>query len=309
MKIVVLDAITLGKEIDLYELERFGTLEIYENTNDSDLLKRASDADIIITNKVKINSHHITQLKKLRLICIAATGMDNVDINACNMNNIIVKNVKGYSTNSVTQHVFSMVLSMLGNISYYNDFCNGDQWEKSKVFTNLSRPFWELSNKRWGIIGLGAIGKSVANVASSFGCEIVYHSVSGNKQDVSFKMIDLESLLKTSDIISIHCPLTEATRDLLNYKNMDLIQDHAILVNVARGAVINSSDLVEIKQKKKFNVALDVFDQEPLSSQHILKELCGRDDVLLSPHIAWASIEARKTLFNGIVKNIEEFLN
>lgn len=308
MKIVVLDAVTLGSEIDLTVLNEFGSVEIYDNTFANQVVERSQEAEIIITNKVKINQEMLRSLPGLKLICVAATGVDIIDLNACDESNVVVKNVKGYSTQSVTQQVFTMVLSLIGNPSYYDQFCKSNEWEDSKVFTNLSKPFWELSGKRWGIIGLGEIGKSVANVASAFGCEVVYFSVSGNVQDIDYIHLDLDELLKTSDIISLHCPLTDKTIGLLNKDRMNQIQDHAVLVNVARGAVINAKDLVEVKNEKSFKVALDVFDQEPLPHDHIMKKLKDRDDVLMSPHIAWASIEARKTLFNGVIKNIKEFI-
>jgi lactate dehydrogenase-like 2-hydroxyacid dehydrogenase len=308
MKIVVLDAVTLGDDIDLSALYELGDLKVYPNTSQEQLLERLHGVDVAITNKVAIHRDQMEKLPQLKLICLAATGMDIIDLEAAQNLSIDVKNVKDYSGPSVAQHVFAMVLNLLHHLPYYHSKATSPSWEESGVFTCLDRPYWELQGKRWGIIGLGHIGKEVAKRAEVFGCEIVYHSVSGNAQPVSYTMLELDELLKTSDVISVHCPLTPITKNLLNVSHLIHIQDHAILINVARGAVINSADLVRVKKgndfNKKFKVALDVFDTEPLPAEHILQELCGMEDVLMSPHIAWGSIEARQRLIKSIVKNI-----
>ena len=307
MKIVVLDAVTLGSDIDLSALESLGDLKIYSNTLPEEALERLSGVDVVITNKVPIRAELMENLPDLKLICIAATGMDIIDLETANKLSITVKNVKDYSGASVAQHVFAMVLHLLHQLQFYHNRANSSSWQQSGIFTCLERPFWELQGKRWGIIGLGHVGKEVAKRAEVFGCEVVYHSVSGNAQNLTYTMLSLDDLLATSDIISVHCPLTPATQGLLNENNLVYIQDHAILVNVARGAVINSLDLVKVKQNKKFKVALDVFDIEPLPAGHPVLELGEMDDVLMSPHIAWGSIEARQRLVKSIFSNIQSF--
>lgn len=305
MNIVVLDAVTLGEDIDLSILNELGDVIIYRNSKREQVTDRLKHADVAITNKVPLNGEMMKELPNLKLICIAATGMDIIDLEAANNYSIAVKNVEAYSSTSVAQHVFAMVLNLIQNLKFYHDVATSSNWEQSGIFTCLERPFWELAGKRWGIIGLGNIGKEVAKRAQAFACDVVYHSVSGTPQEVDFPMLSLNQLLESSDVISVHCPLTNKTKNLLNAQNLHLIQDHAILVNVARGAVINSEDLVSVKKIKKFKVALDVFDEEPLKEGHILNELRHRDDILFTPHIGWGSIEARQRLVRAIANNIK----
>ena len=303
MKIVFLDALTLG-DVDFDKFKELGEVKIYDITLPDETLNRVKNADIVVTNKVVIDKK-IMDNSNIKFIQIAATGMNNVDLEYAKKKGIIVKNVAGYSTNSVIQHTFALVLSLLNKICYFDEFVR-KKYPNSKIFTHIQNWF-EINGKRWGIIGLGEIGKGVANLAKNFGAEVVYYSTSGKNQNSEFKRVNLEELLNTSDIISIHAPLNENTKNLLNKNNLNLIKDKAILVNVGRGGIINEKDLAEILEKKDIFVGLDVFEKEPIDKNNPLLKF--KEKTLLTPHVAWTSIEARNKLMKGIFENIKEFLN
>jgi len=300
MKIVFLDALTLGN-VDFDRFESLGEVEIHQTTDKNETLNRVKDADIVVTNKVVIDKE-IMDKSNIKFIQIAATGMNNVDLEYAKQKGIIVKNVAGYSTKAVIQHTFALVLGLLNRVCYFDKYSRKEYLD-SKIFTHIQNWF-EIDGKRWGIIGLGEIGRGVANLAKNFGAEVVYYSTSGKNQNSEFKRVELNELLKTSQIISIHAPLNENTKNLLNKDNLGLIQDGAILVNVGRGGIINENDLAEILEKRDFFAGLDVFEKEPVNSDN---PLLKSKKVLLTPHIAWTSIEARKKLMDGIYENIKAF--
>ena len=302
MKIVFLDALTLG-DVDLEQFKTLGDVEIYQTTSKEETLNRVKDADIVVTNKVVID-REIMDKSNIKFIQIAATGMNNVDLEYAKEKGIIVKNVAGYSTNAVIQHTFALVLALINKICYFNEYSR-KEYPNSKIFTHIQNWF-EIKGKRWGIIGLGEIGRGVANLAKSFGAEVVYFSTSGKNQNSEFKRVELEELLKTSQIISIHAPLNENTKNLLNSNNLPLIQDNSILVNVGRGGIINENDLSKILEEKNIFVGLDVFEKEPINADN---PLLKSEKAVLTPHVAWTSIEAREKLINSIYENIKEFKN
>lgn len=308
MNIVILDAKTLGNDLDVSVLEKFGSLKVYETTSPQETLERIEIADIVITNKVVITANMMEQTPRLRLICIAATGMNNVDLEAAKFKNIIVKNVAGYSTKSVVQHTFAMALYLLEKMAYYDHVVKSGEWGNSGLFTDVSHPFYEISGKKWGIIGLGAIGKEVATVAEAFGAEVSYHSTSGKNLKSAYPHKSLEFLLKDSDIISIHAPLNDDTYNLINEINLPYLKDNAILLNLGRGGIINEIDLAFELDRREIYVGLDVLETEPMSLTNRLNEVRHKERLLITPHIAWTSIEARKKLLDGIVKNIQLFM-
>ncbi|BCD61304.1 glycerate dehydrogenase [Nitratiruptor sp. YY08-26] len=308
MKIVVLDAKTLG-EVDFSLLNRFGEVAVYPTTSDQEKLQRIKDANIIITNKVVIDKEAINIAKNLQLICIAATGMNNVDLGFARQKGIAVKNVVGYSTESVVQHTFAMAFYLIEHLPYYDEYVKSGKWSQSGIFTCLNKPFLEIFNKRWGIIGMGAIGKRVAEVAQSFRCEVVYHSTSGQNLNNPYTHLDLDTLLATSDIISIHTPLNEKTKNLIQKEQLQKLKNRVILLNLGRGGIINEKALADIIDQKEIYVGLDVTQKEPLSKDSPLLQIENKDRLLITPHIAWTSIEARQRLFASIIKNIEEFLS
>ena len=308
MNIVLLDAKTLGDDLDLSSLDLFGTLTCYDTTSEEETLARIIDADIVITNKVVLCANILAQSKNLKLVCIAATGMNNVDLEAAKFQGIEVKNVAGYSTHSVVQHTFSMALYLLGKMSYYDRVVKDGTWSKSGLFTDVSHPFFEIAGKKSGIIGFGAIGQEVAKIATAFGAEVVYHSTSGQNLHHAYPHLSLEFLLKDCDIISIHAPLNDRTYELINENNLSYIKENAILLNLGRGGIVDETDLAFELDRRKIYAGLDVLEIEPLSSTNRLKEVKHQERLLITPHIAWTSIEARKKLLQGIVKNIATFL-
>ncbi len=307
MNIVLLDAKTLGDDLDLTALEAFGTLVKYQTTSADETLDRIKTAEIIITNKVVITAQMMEEAPQLKLICIAATGMNNVNLDAAKTMGIEVKNVAGYSTQSVVQHTFSMALYLIEKMAYYDRVVKSGEWTKSALFTDVSHPFFEIAGKRWGIIGLGGIGKEVARVATAFGAKVCYHSTSGENYDQKYPHVPLEEMMKECDIISIHCPLNDKTHNLINASNLDFMKEGSVLLNLGRGSIVNEADLATELDKREIYAGLDVLTPEPISDDNPLMDVTNKDRLLITPHIAWTSMEARKKLLEGIVKNIEDF--
>ncbi|MDD3774413.1 MAG: D-2-hydroxyacid dehydrogenase [Sulfurovaceae bacterium] len=308
MKIVLLDAKTLGVDIDIEPIKTFGTLTIFETTNKNQTLDRIKDADIIITNKVVISKEHMLNSPNLKLICVAATGMNNIDLVAAKEFGIEVKNVSGYSTTSVVQHTFALAFYLLEQLNYYDDAVKSKKWSASNLFTDLTYSFSEIKGKKWGIIGLGSIGKEVAKIASAFGADVSYYSTSSTKHSSDYPHLELNELLSNCDIISIHSPLNETTANLINGSNLPLLKDGALLLNLGRGGIINEGDLAIAIDSQNILAGLDVTKIEPIEPDNPLLRVKNKNRLLITPHIAWASREARVKLVEGIVRNIEEFL-
>ena len=304
MKIVLLDALTFG-DTDLSCFNSLGDVEIFSTTSKEETQKRVLDANVIVTNKVVITKEIMQNAKDLKLICVAATGTNNVDLDAAEELGIDVKNVAGYSTDSVIQHTFSMLFYLMGHSRYYDKYVKDGSYASSGIFTNVSKPFFEVKGKKWGIIGLGAIGRGVANIAKAFGADISYYSTSGVKRDEDFKSIELEQLLKESDIISIHAPLNEKTDNLLDYDKISLIKDKAIVLNLGRGGIINENDIAKIIDERDIYFALDVLTKEPIEKNHPLLSIKKKENLYISPHIAWTSVEARDKLIKSVIENIK----
>ena len=307
MKIIILDRATLGFDIDISVFETLGEVKSYDITKPNETIERLQDADIVITNKVVI-SKEVMDSSNLKLICISATGMNNVDLEYAKQKNIEVKNVAGYSSASVVQVAFSMIFYFVQKLDYYKKYVDEGNWQKSQIFTHIDKPFFELDGKKVGIIGLGDIGRNFAKKAEAFDCEIVYFSTSGKNSNSEYKRVELDELLKTCDIISIHCPLNENTKDLLNYENMKNIKDGAILLNLGRGGIINEADLAKIIDEKEIYCGIDVVAVEPILESNPLLKVKNKNRLLLTPHIGWASVEARNRLIKMVAKNIEEFM-
>lgn len=308
MHIVLLDAQTLGEDLDISALDAFGTLTVYQSTLPEETLERIQIADIVITNKVVISGNMMEETPRLKLICIAATGMNNVDLEAAKYKGISVKNVGGYSTKSVVQHTFAMALYLLEKMAYYDHAVKSFAWTESGIFTDVSHPFYEISGKKWGIIGMGSIGQEVAKIATAFGAEVSYYSTSGKNLHHGYPHQSLEFILRDCDIISIHAPLNDDTYNLISENNLPYIKDNAILLNLGRGGIINETDLAFELDRRCFYAGLDVLETEPIVLNNRLNEVKHKERLLITPHIAWTSIEARKKLFEGIVKNIQTFM-
>jgi glycerate dehydrogenase len=307
MKIVILDRATLGFDVDISVFEKYGTVTSYDFTKKEETQDRIKDADIVLTNKVLITKEHMDN-SNIQLICITATGMNNVDLEYAKIKKIEVKNVAGYSTSSVVQVGFSMIFYFVQKLNYYKNYVDQGKWQKSDIFTHIDKPFFELDGKKVGIIGLGEIGRNFAKKAKAFDCEVMYYSTSGRNSNSEYKQVSLDELLKTCDIITIHAPLNDDTKDLLNYENMKNIKDGAILLNLGRGGIINEADLAKIIDEKEIYCGIDVVSVEPILDSNPLLSVKNKEQLLLLPHIGWSSVEARNRLIEMVAQNIEDFI-
>ena len=306
-KIVILDGKTLG-DINLEKLKEIGEVKYYDTTDSSEVKDRVREANIVLTNKVVLNRENLSEASNLEFIAEVATGFNNIDIEYAKEKGIGVANVAGYSTNAVVQHTFALALSLLDEVSYYDNYVKSGEYSKSGLFTCLDRPYYEIDGKTWGIIGLGNIGKKVAKIAEAFGAKVVYYSTTGSNSNNEFSRVSFDELLSKSDIISIHAPLSKNTLGLINYEALCKMKSSAILVNMGRGPIVVEEDLARaIDEDKIRGAALDVFEVEPIKIDSALLTMKNKDRVILSPHIAWASVEARKRLFNEVVENIIAF--
>ena len=310
MNIVLLDASTLGEVTSIEKFQHLGNFISYSNTAYAETIQRIAGAEIIITNKVVIDQAIMEQSPDLKLICVAATGMNNVDLEYAKQKGIQVKNVTGYSTDSVAQQTFAMILSLVNHVHYYTRYVQQGQYSKSKIFTLVDNPVYELKNKTLGIIGLGSIGRRVAEIASVFGMKIIYHSCSGVIRKEKYPSLALHELLSQSDIVTIHSPLNDKTKHLIKLHELKQMKNSAILINAGRGGIVKEEDLVEALNNKFIAAAsLDVFEYEPLPVNSPLLKIHEPDQLLLFPHTAWSSVEAREALVNGILCNIENYLH
>ncbi len=309
MKIVFLDSSTVGHLKNLERFRDFGVFVSYEKTAPHERIDRVRDADIIISNKVVIDKAVIDRAKNLKLICIAATGMNNVDLGYAGIKGIKVLNVENYSTYSVTQSTFSILFYVLNHLRYYDDYVRNGDYAKSPIFTHHGRVFYELKDKVFGIIGLGTIGKSVARIAEAFHCRVIYYSTSGKNNDPEYQRVKFDELLTCSDIVSIHAPLNDQTKNLINYEAIKKMKSSAILINVGRGGIINETDLARaLDEDLIYGACIDVLNKEPVSADNPLLQIGNRDKLLITPHIAWASEESRTLLMEKVYENIKKFL-
>lgn len=309
MKIVLLDNDTLKVEGVKQDLSEFGTVEVYHSTNQEELHDRISDTEIILTNKVVIDQEAISKAPKLKLISILATGMNNVDVDFAAKSGVSVNNVSGYSTNSVAQHTFTCLFALLGQIEYYDNYVKNGQYSQSEMFTHLASFFTEINGKKFGIIGLGNIGKKVAEIATAFGAEVCYFSTSGRNNNNEYSQVGLDKMLNECDIISIHAPLNDDTIDLITKNELVKMKSNAILINMGRGGIVNEVDLARALDDNIISGAcLDVFQKEPFSKESSLLKKSISHKLILTPHIAWASVQAREDLWQKTLENIRNFL-
>jgi len=308
MRIAILDAKTLGDDISLDGFRQFGEVFVHQITKRDETIARLKGIDVAITNKVVLDREIIEASPALKLICIAATGMNNIDLEYAAQKGIAVKNVAGYSTSSVIQHTFGLLFYLLESLNYYDDYVKSGNWSKNDIFTHNGRSFRELQGKNWGIIGLGEIGRGVAQAAKAFGCNISYYSTSGKNQNKDFPRMELDELLSTSHIVSIHAPLNEKTKNLISYDKLGLLREESIIINVGRGGIINESDLARVLDEKNIFAGLDVMEKEPVSPNNPLFSIKNKERLFMTPHIAWASRESRERLVEKIIHNIRDFL-
>ncbi|MEM9834335.1 MAG: D-2-hydroxyacid dehydrogenase [Bacteroidota bacterium] len=308
-RIVFLDTDTVGNVPNLDDFSELGEYTKYPQTHPEELIGRVANQDIIISNKVMIGEGTMRSTPSLRLICVAATGMNNVDLEAARKLNIAVKNVTDYSTYSVAQLTFGMLLQLLHRHDYYNEYVYSGKYSRQSLFTHLGHPFWHLQGRQWGIIGLGNIGKQVATIAEAVGAKVVYFSTSGKNNNAQYPRLSLDELLATSDVVSIHAPLNENTQNMLTYKQLTKMQPHSLLVNTGRGGIVNEADLARaIDEAIIAGAAADVYGQEPVPLSHPYLQIRRKERLLLTPHIGWASIEARTLLIDRVYQNIQQFM-
>lgn len=307
MKIVVLDRDSLGLDTPLDGLSAIGEVEVYDRTSTEQIEERVADAEIIILNKVKITEDVFAVAKKLKLICIFATGYDNIDLSAARKYGVGVCNVPGYSTDSVALFTLATVLSLYTHLGEYNEYVRSGDYSASGVPNKLTPVYHEIKGKTWGIIGLGNIGRAVAKVAEALGAKVI-----ANKRTPveDYKCVDIDTLCRESDIITVHCPLNDGTRNIISKNRIALMKRSVVIVNEARGAVINECDIAQAIKKGMIGAfGSDVYSQEPFGVDHPFYEIKDYCNVLFTPHAAWGSYESRVRCINVICDNISSFLS
>ena len=306
MKISLLDIDTLGDDLDLSAVEGLGDVTIYPLTLQSDVKERITDADVLIINKVKLNSQNLPFAKNLKLICITATGFDNVDIEYCREHGIAVCNVAGYSTDSVVQLTMAMAFSLTTNLNAFDSYVKSGTYTESGTFNCLKPVFHEMSKMTWGVVGLGNIGGKVAKVAQAMGCKVLAYK----KTPVDdFECVDIDTLCEQSDIISLHTPLNDGTYHLINKDRLSKMKKNAILINVARGAVVDEAAVSDaVINGKIAGLGVDVYSTEPMQKDSPYQQLLGRSNVIFTPHMAWGAYEARNRCIEEVAENIKSFM-
>ena len=308
MKIVFLDAKTIGEDIDLSGFDELGEVVKYGFSTAEEARERSKDADVLVLNKVQVNEQTIGAAKHLKLVCVTATGTNNLDKEYLAKQGIEWRNVAGYSTESVAQHTFAMLFYLLEKLPYYDNYVKSEKYVNDVSFTHFAKAFHELSGKTYGIIGLGNIGRRVADIAKAFGCHVIYYSTSGRNSQPGYERVSFDELLERSDIVSIHAPLDENTLGLMNQKAFAKMKSSAILLNVGRGPIINEADLAEALNNRMIAAAgLDILSVEPMQPENPLRGIKDSERLLITPHIAWAGVEARMRLMDIILNQIKEF--
>lgn len=309
MKIVFLDAKTIGDDLDLSGFDRFGEVVKYDYSTPEEAAVRSREADVLIVNKVRINEASTGDAEHLKLVCVTATGTNNLDKEYLERRNIAWRNVAGYSTETVAQHTFALLFYLMEKMNYYDQYVKSGKYMNDRLFTHFSNVFYELNGKTWGIIGMGNIGRRVAEIAKVFGCNVIYYSTTGKNQQQDFQRVEWEELLTQSDIISVHAPLTDATLNLMDAEAFAKMKPSAIFINVGRGPIVVEEDLCRALETGEIAAAgLDVLREEPMSKDNPLQRIQDSSKLVITPHIAWASVEARKRLMKIVEKQIEDFL-
>lgn len=307
MKIVFLDALALGGDIDLSNFSELGEVEIYASSTNDEIKERTADCDVVITNKLKLNENTLANAKNLKLICVTATGFDNIDIEYAKARGIGVCNVVGYSTNNVAQITVGFVLQLINRSKEYQRSVASGYYSECGVANILAPTYREINGLKWGIVGFGNIGRSVGRVAEALGCEVLV-----NKREAisEYKCVDIDTICRECDIITLHTPLNEGTRGLINEERISKMRDGVILVNVARGAVTDERSVADaVKSEKIGGFACDVYSVEPFGISHPFYEIKDMDNVILTPHMAWGSIDARVRLLAEVKENIKAYFS
>ena len=306
IKIVFLDMATMGDDIDQTPLRKRGDFITYPYTLKTEIPERIKDADVVMVNKLFIGREEIDSAERLKLICVSATGVNNIDTEYARLKGIPVMNVVNYSTESVAQITFGSLLALVNNTIYFDTVVKDGSYSDNLHFTDTGRFFHEICGMNYGVIGMGNIGKRVAEIAASFGCNVSYYPTSGVAHCGDYPAVELDDLLKRCDIISIHAPLTDKTRNLINIDKLKLMKPSSILINLGRGAIVNEQDLADaIDNGIIGGAAIDVYSVEPIPVDHPYLKMKNKERMVLTPHIGWASIEARRTLMERLGENVD----
>ena len=309
MKIVFLDAKTIGDDIDMSGFDALGDVVRYNFSTPEESLERTKDADVVIINKVEINEKTIGNADHLKLVCVTATGTNNLDKEYLAKRGIEWRNVAGYSTETVAQHTFALLFFLMEKLSYYDEYVKSEKYVGDVMFTHFSNVFHEVHGKTWGIIGLGNIGRRVAEIAKLFGCRVIYYSTSGKNNNADYERVSFEELLAQSDVVSVHAPLDENTKGLMNYDAFSKMKKTAIFLNLGRGPIVVEQDLADALNEGLIAAAgLDVLSVEPMSAENPLRQIKDSEKLIITPHIAWASVEARTRLMEIICNQIKEYM-
>ncbi len=310
MKIVILERNSVGTDVSVDSIRDFGEVTVYRNTvTVEEVRERVRDAEIIIANKSPMNEETLKDAPNVRLICEFATGYDNCDLAYCRSRGIRVTNVVDYSTAMVAQHTFTLALALSQKLSHYDDYVKSGEYSAQDRFSNFDMPFYELEGKTWGIVGMGNIGRRVARIAEAFGCKVIFHSITGRSTCTDYPQVDRDTLMRECDYLSLHCPLSDLSRNYIDAEALKKMKNTAILINVARGQVVNNSDLYEALEAGEIQAAgLDVVEKEPLEPSNPLSRLKDSNRLIITPHLAWASVEARTRCVKGAYLNIQAFL-
>lgn len=308
MKIVFLDVKTIGDDIDLSGYDALGEVVKYGFSTPEEIPERIKDADVIILNKAPVNEQTIGDAKNLKLVCVTATGTNNLDKEYLAKRKIAWRNVAGYSTESVAQHTFALLFYLLEKLSYYDAYVKEERYVNDTIFTHFAEHFNQICGKTWGIIGLGNIGRRVADIAKAFGANVIYYSTTGKNTQEGYTRVDFDTLLATSDILSVHAPLTAETENLMDKDAFSKMKPSAIFLNLGRGAIVVEQDLADALNTHQIAAAgLDVLCEEPMSRDNPLLSIKDSRRLFITPHIAWASVEARTNLMNIILEQIKEW--
>lgn len=311
MKIVIADRDSVGTDMDYSIYDELGEVTYYDDKVTEDNAKeRLKGANVLVINKSRITDKLLDDAPDLELICEFATGYDNANIPACDRHGVKVANVKGYSTASVAQHTFALLFYLMENLRHYDEFVKSGAYANQKHFCCLDIPFQELEGKTYGIVGMGNIGRKVAQIATAYGAKVIFYASSGHSDCTDYEQVSFDELLERSDVISLHCPLSDRTENLFNSIAFDKMKKNAILINVARGAVVNEDDLYEALSQGKIHAAgLDVLNPEPMRKDSPLLKIQDSGRLFVTPHLAWASTEARVRCLDEVKKNIQAWVS
>lgn len=310
MKIVLLERNSAGTDISVDCFQELGQVTAYANTvTAQEVTERVADADIIVCNKAPMREESLKNCPNVKLVCELATGFDNCDLAYCKSRGIQVRNVVDYSTGMVAQHTMTLALALSQKLPHYDNYVKSGAYSAQDRFSNFDVPFYELEGKTWGIVGMGNIGRRVAKLATAFGCKVIFHSITGKSTCTDYPQVDKDTLLAESDFLSLHCPLSDLSRNFIDWEALKKMKNTAVLVNVARGPVVDNRALFDALLDGQIQAAgLDVLEKEPLEPSNPLSQLKDSNKLIITPHLAWASVEARTRCVQGVYDNIAAFL-